>query len=225
MLTIFVFVYLDDILIFSPDKETYIRHVRQVLERQVLANQLYVKAEKCEFHVDTVSFFLGFVVEEGKVAMDPEKVDAVKNWPTPTARRCRFLGFGNFCRIFIRGFNSVATPLHALTSVNSKFQWTTQAETALNRLRNLFTTAPILVIPSPEQQFVVEVDASEVGVGAILSQCSPQDGKLHPCAFLSGRLTPAERNYDVGNRELLASKVALKEWRHWLEGTEKPFLV
>ena len=77
-----------------------------------------------------------------------------------------------------------------------------------------FTTAPVLTVPDPSLQFMVEVDASDVGVGAILSQRSQVDNKLHPCAFLSQKLSPAERNYDVGNRELLAIKVALEEWRH-----------
>ena len=71
----------------------------------------------------------------------------------------------------------------------------------------------------------MEVDVSDVGVGAILSQRSAKDGKVHPCAFFSHRLTPSEHNYDVGNRELLAVKLALEEWRHWLEGSSVPFLV
>lgn len=74
-------------------------------------------------------------------------------------------------------------------------------------------------------QFIVEEDASDVGVGAVLSQRSPVDGKVHPCAFFSHQLNPAERNYDIGNRELLAVRLALGEWRHWLEGTSEPFLV
>lgn len=69
-------------------------------------------------------------------------------------------------------------------------------------------------MPNPDRQFVVEVDASDVGVGAVLSQRAAEDGKLHPCAFYSHRLSPAEQNYDVGNRELLAVKLALEEWRH-----------
>lgn len=93
------------------------------------------------------------------------------------------------------------------------------------KLKRSFSSAPILVHPDPSLQFVVEVDASGVGIGAVLSQKSSTDGRLHPCAFLSKKLSPAERNYDVGNRELLAVKTALEEWRHWLEGTEQPFLV
>ncbi len=81
------------------------------------------------------------------------------------------------------------------------------------------------IAPDPSRQFVVEVDASEVGVGAVLSERSSTDDKMHPCAFLSHRLSPAERNYDIGNRELLAVKLALEEWRHWLEGSGVPFIV
>ncbi|XP_070688265.1 uncharacterized protein [Pempheris klunzingeri] len=105
------------------------------------------------------------------------------------------------------------------------FVWNPQAEEAFNHLKQAFTTAPVLSVPDPQRQFVVEVDASNEGVGAILSQRSVADGRVHPCAYLSRKLSPAERNYDVGNRELLAVKTALEEWRHWLEGAEQPFLV
>lgn len=85
--------------------------------------------------------------------------------------------------------------------------------------------ALILSFPDPSLQFIVEVDASDSGIGAVLSQWSAKDDRFHPCAFLSKRLSPSERNYDIGNRELLAVKTALEEWRHWLEGTEHPFIV
>ena len=88
-----------------------------------------------------------------------------------------------------------------------------------------FISKPVLVNPDPSLPFVVEVDASEVGVGAILSQRSQHDNSVHPCAYFSRTLSPAERNYDVGDREPLAIKLALEEWRHWLEGAEQPFVV
>ncbi|KAK7926171.1 hypothetical protein WMY93_008481 [Mugilogobius chulae] len=225
MLNKFVFVYLDDILIFSPDIKTHVQQVRQVLQR-LLQHQLFVKAEKCEFHSPSVSF-LGFIIGHNFIQMDPEKVSAVTEWPTPSDRKQlqRFLGFANFYRRFIRNFSMIAAPLHALTSAKSKFQWNPQAQQAFQRLKTCFTTAPILAMPDTTRQFIVEVDASEVGVGGVLSQRSPVDNKVHPCAFLSRKLSPAEQNYDVGNRELLAVKVALEEWRHWLEGAELPFLV
>ncbi len=123
-----------------------------------------------------------------------------------------------------RNFIQVAAPLTALTSIRSHFTWSEVAQNAFDHLKKLFTSAPILITPDPTRQFIVEVDASDVGVGAILSQCSSQDDKVHPCAFFSHCLTPAERNYDVGNRELLAIRLALGEWRHWLEGASVPFI-
>ncbi|KAK3542410.1 hypothetical protein QTP86_025816 [Hemibagrus guttatus] len=88
-----------------------------------------------------------------------------------------------------------------------------------------FTTAPLLIHPDPNKPFIVEVDASTTGVGAVLSQQQGNPSHLHPCAFFYRKLNPAERNYDIGNRELLAVKLALEEWRHWLEGAKHPFLV
>ncbi|KAI2661152.1 Transposon Tf2-6 polyprotein [Labeo rohita] len=222
MINQFVFVYLDDILIFSPSLQVHTQHVRQVLQR-LLENQLYVKAEKCEFHAKSVSF-LGFVVAAGEI-----KVKAVAEWPVPDTRKAlqHFLGFANFYRRFIRNFGQVAAPLTALTSTKVSFTWSAQAQEAFDNLKSRFISAPVLSIPDPEpeRQFIVEVDASDVGVGAVLSQRSPKDGRVHPCAFFSHRLNPAECNYDIGNRELLAVRLALGEWRHWLEGSAQPFLV
>ncbi|KAI3375471.1 hypothetical protein L3Q82_003803 [Scortum barcoo] len=118
----FVFVYLDDILIFSPDPATHQLHVRLVLSR-LLENKLFVKAEKCEFHASSVAF-LGFIVSPNCIKMDPEKVSAVANWPPLTSRKKvqQFLGFANFYRKFIRNFSAVAAPLHALTSPKVTFQ-------------------------------------------------------------------------------------------------------
>lgn len=160
------------------------------------------------------------------LTMDPEKVCAVQDWPAPVSRKHlqRFLGFANFYRKFIKNFSTIASPLHALTSAKVPFCWSEQAERALNLLKRRFTSAPVLLVPDPSLQFVVEVDASDVGVGAVLSQRSERDGRLHPCAFLSWRLSAVECNYDIANRELLARKVA-EEWRHWLEGAEQPFLI
>ena len=225
MLNRFVFVYLDDILIFSKSREEHVSHVQAVLQR-LLENSLFVKAEKCEFHASSVSF-LGYIVAPGSLQMDPSKVSAVTSWPIPDSRKHlqRFLGFANFYRRFIRNYSTVAAPLTALTSTKVPFHWTPAADKAFQTLKARFTSAPILQVPDPDRQFVVEVDASDVGVGAVLSQRAASDQKLHPCAFFSRRLSPAERNYDIGNRELLAVKLALEEWRHWLEGTRLPFLV
>ncbi len=114
----------------------------------------------------------------------------------------------------------------ALTKkASNPFKWTERASHAFDRLKQLFTSTPILTLPDPKLPFVVEVDASGIGVGAVLLQRARSDHKLHPCAYFSRRLSPAERNYDIGNRELLAVKLPLEEWRQWLEGAKHPFLI
>lgn len=225
LLNRFVFVYLDDILVFSRNISEHVQHVKQVLQR-LLENRLFVKAEKCDFHKDSISF-LGYIFESGQVRADPEKIRAVAEWPIPTSVKQlqRFLGFANFYRRFIRNYSRIAAPLTQLTSPSSPFTWSEEAAQAFSQLKKLFTSAPVLFHPDSSRQFVVEVDASDVGVGAVLSQQSPDTHKLHPCAFFSKRLTPAERNYHVGDRELLAVKLALEQWRHWLEGTKTPFII
>ena len=128
--------------------------------------------------------------------MDPSKVSAVAEWPSLSTRKKlqQFLVFANFYRRFIRGYSQIAAPLMALTSTKSTFAWTPVAETAFQGLKRRFVSAPILTQPDPSLQFVVEVDASDTGVGVVLSQRSPSDHKLHPCAFFSRRLSPPERN-------------------------------
>ncbi|KAF7641247.1 hypothetical protein LDENG_00287690, partial [Lucifuga dentata] len=120
---------------------------------------------------------------------------------------------GNHCEL-IR-FHLISSPQ---TPLVLGYPWLRKHNSQVDWSGNKITNSPILIQPDPTCQFIVEVDASEIGVGAVLSQRSPVDQKLHPCAFFSHRLTTAESNYDMGNRELLAVKLALEEWRHWLEG-------
>ncbi|XP_016308999.1 uncharacterized mitochondrial protein AtMg00860-like [Sinocyclocheilus anshuiensis] len=129
--------------------------------------------------------FLGYIVSAEGVRMDSDKVQAVVNWPTPDSHKAlqRFLGFANFYRRFIRNFSQLAASLTALTSTKTAFRWSSAAEAAFSKLRGCFVSAPILIAPDPSRQFVVEVDASEVGVGGVLSQRSPTDGKVHPSRF------------------------------------------
>ncbi|KAK3515307.1 hypothetical protein QTP70_013471 [Hemibagrus guttatus] len=127
---------------------------------------------------------------------------------------------------FIRGYSSVTSPLtNLLRNKPKSLTWTPTALQAFDTLKQAFTTALLLVHPDPERPFVVEVDASTTGVGAVLSQQQGKPPRLHPCAFFSRKLNPVEANYDIGNRELLAVKLALEEWRHWLEGAKHPFTV
>ncbi len=226
MLNRWVIVYMDDILVYSDSLEMHISHVRAVLQR-LISHQLYAKAEKCEFH-QTSTTFLGYVVSPEGVAMDDHKVQAVLNWPKPmTVKEMqRFLGFANFYRRFIRDFSSIAAPLTSMTKRRGNcLFWSPAADQAFCHLKERFSTAPILHHPDPEREFVLEIDASSTGVGAVLSQRQGSPPKLFPCAYFSRKLNQAEQNYDVGNLELLAMKAAFEEWRHWLEGSKFPFSV
>ncbi|KAL0181849.1 hypothetical protein M9458_021224 [Cirrhinus mrigala] len=203
---------LNKYVIYSKSEVEYVDHVRTVLSR-LLENQLYIKAEKCEFHVKQTSF-LGYNISHKGVKMDETK------------ELQRFLGFANFYQRFIRNYNMVSAPLTTLLKGKpSKLRWTEEASNAFATLKERFTTAPILKHPDPDLPFIVEVDASDCGIGAVLSQCHGQPGRLFQCAFFSRKLTAAERNYDVGNKELLSMKAAIEEWRHWLEGAVHPFQV
>ncbi|KAL0147695.1 hypothetical protein M9458_057004 [Cirrhinus mrigala] len=226
MLNRWVIVYIDDILIFSNSYAEHIQHVRSVLQR-LIEHRLYAKQEKCQFHQETIAF-LGYIISPEGVAMDDTKVNAVRDWPRPKTLKelQRFLGFSNFYRRFIRNFSTVAAPLTSMIKKGDvRLTWSPIAVQAFHDLRQRFTTAPILRHPDPRLPFLVEVDASCTGVGAVLSQRQGQPPKTFPCAFFSHKLSPAERNYDVGNRELLAIKLALQEWRHWLEGAQHPFII
>ncbi len=146
--------------------------------------------------------------------MDDSKVRGVTDWPQPTTVKelQRFLGFANFYRRLIRNYSLIAFPLMSLLKGNpSKLKWTEGATQAFTKLNDCFTTAPILKHPDPNLPFVIEVDASDCGIGAVLSQRHGQPVKLYPCAFFSRKLTSAERNYDVGNKELLSMKAAIEE--------------
>lgn len=116
--------------------------------------------------------FLGYILSVGQVKTDPANVKAVMEWPTPTS--CKhlqwFLSFANFYRRFIWNYSQVVTPLTRLTSTKLPFTWSHEADTVFTRLKDLFTTAPILIHPDTSKSFIAEVDASDIGVGAVLSQ-------------------------------------------------------
>ncbi len=222
MLNQFAFIYLDDILIFSSSPNEHVEHVKKVLNR-LLENHLYVKPEKCEFHVTQLQF-LGFIIMPGHVQMDPRKVQAVTNWPTPSSLKevQRFLRFANFYRKLILNFSSVVAPLSALTrGKKASFSWCPEAESAFRELKHRFNSAPILTVPNPDKLFVVEVDASDVGIGAVFSQRERITDFIHVHSFPNSNGEELPR----GDRELLAVKLALEEWRHWLEGAKHPFQV
>jgi len=217
-----VVVYLDDILIFTKTKEEHEQAVRRVL--QVLKeNKLFLRPEKCEFCKQRIEY-LGLVISENEVSMDPVKVAGVREWPTPENKMDvqAFLGFVNFYRRFIRDFSARARPLFDLTRSEQVWTWSGKEQAAFEDLKTAVTTAPVLVSPQESDPFRIEVDSSDFTTGAVLSQQSTTDGKWHPVAFYSKSLSSVEQNYEIHDKEMLAIICALEEWRHFLEGVTHP---
>jgi len=219
----FVISYIDDILIYSNTLDEHHEHVKKVLKK-LLENNLYVKLEKCEFDV-TETAFLGYILSKDGLKVDPDKIKAILDWPVPTTVKevQSFVGLCNYYRIFIKDFAKIARPLHKLTRKNVPFNWGSDQQSAFDKLKELFTSAPILRNPDSNKPFIVETDASNFAVGAILSQ--EFDGQLHPIAYISTSLTNSQLNYPIFDKELLAIKVALEQWRHYLEGARHPFTI
>ena len=214
----FLIVYLDDLLIYSETLEEHKKHVRLVMEKLRDAG-LYLKPSKCQFHTTEVSF-LGYVVGPNGVKMDPSKVEAITSWPTPTSvHDIRvFLGLANFYRRFIEKFSKIAAPITYLLKKDKKFRWTTSAQKAFEELKEAFTSAPILHHFDPSLPTVLEADASQYALGTVISQRDPADGKLHPITFYSRKFNPAEENYEIYDREMLAIVETLDHYRHYFEG-------
>jgi len=217
-----VVVYLDDILIFTKTEEEHERAVRRVLE--ILAeHKLFLRLEKCEFHRKQIEY-LGLVISENTVAMDPIKVAGVREWPTPESRTDvqAFVGFVNFYRRFIQDFSTIARPFFDLTRSDHAWNWGTKEQEAFECLKMAVTTAPILVSPQDLEPFCIEADSSDFASRAVLSQKLPGEEKWHPVAFYSKSLSPVEQNYEIHDKEMLAIIHALEEWRHFLEGARHP---
>src|ERR1700728_3731798 len=213
-----VIIYMDDIFIFAPDETTLMENTKKVLTR-LQKNDLFLKPTKCEFNKTKVEY-LGLVIEEGKISMDPGKLKGIQDWPVPTTvKQVRgFLGFGNFYRRFIWRFSDLAKPLNDLLKKDKKFEWTNDCQKAFDSLKRRFTEEPVLMMPDQTRPFQIETDASKYATGAILTQLDA-NGDRHPVSFISKTFSPAERNYEIYDRELLAIIRALEEWRHYIQGS------
>jgi hypothetical protein len=181
---------------------------------------LYAKMEKCEFDKSLVAF-LGYVISPDGIFMYKSKVETIQCWATPSSVKDiqRFLGFANFYCRFIKGYSKITTPLTTLTCKDKPLSWNPMAQAAFDTLKMAFTSAPILIHPDPAKPFIVETDASDFALGAILSQFGI-DGLQHPVAFYSRKLTNVEINYQVYDKELLAIITAFEQWRPYLAGAQ-----
>ena len=209
-------IYLDDIIVFGETVMETLERLQVVLDRLRNAG-LKLKPSKCHLFQRSVAY-LGHIVSAEGVATDPQKVQAVANWPIPGCVRDvrSFLGLASYYRKFIQGFAAIASPLHALTEKSRKCVWSESCQVAFDELKGRLQIAPILSYPIPNGDFILDTDASGNGIGAVLSQI--QDGDEKVLAYASHKLSRPERNYCVARRELLAVVVYLKHFKQYLYG-------
>ena len=212
----FVVVYLDDILIYSRTEEEHEEHVRQVLQR-LKDEKLRAGMGKCTFG-ETTTEYLGHIVGPEGISMDQVKVQAVAEWPVPQRKKelASFLGLAGYYRKFVEHYAQRAHPLSDLLKKDAAWTWEAKQQQAFEDIKRAMTTGPVLAIPDTNLPFSVYTDSSGFGTGAVLLQ--DQGNGLQPCAYLSHKLSLAERKYATHEQELLGIIHALKAWRPYLEG-------
>ncbi|GJS88032.1 putative reverse transcriptase domain-containing protein [Tanacetum coccineum] len=210
----FVIVFIDDILIYSKNKQEHEEHLKIILEL-LKKEELYAKFSKCEFWIPKVQF-LGHVIDNKGIHVDPAKIESVKDWASPkTPMEIRqFLGLAGYYRRFIEGFSKIAKPMTKLTQKKVKFEWGDKQEAAFQLLKQKLCSAPILALPKGSEDFIVYCDASIKGLGAVLMQ------REKVISYASRQLKIHEKNYTTHDLELGAVVFALKIWRHYLYGTK-----
>ena len=210
-------VYLDDILIVGKTFSKHLHNLRDVFGRLRGAG-LKLQPRKCGFCLPEVGF-LGHIVSATGVSTDPSKTEKVAEWPVPSTKRevQQFLGLANYYRKFVQDFASIAKPLHRLTEKNVRFSWTLDCQKAFELLRQKLVSSPILAFPDYSREFILDTDASDIGLGAVLSQIQ-DDGTERVVAYASRVLTKPERRYCVTRRELLAVVTFIQHFRPYLLG-------
>jgi len=212
-----VLVFMDDILIYSENLDSHAQLLAAVL--QLLADHnLFAKTSKCSFAQPTIEY-LGHVISRAGVATDPHKIQAVQDWPAPrNIKDVRgFLGLTGYYRRFIKHYSLISRPLTLLLKKDTPFVWTSTTQEAFDVLKHALVSAPVLALPQFQKPFILETDASDHGVGAVLMQ------EGHPIAFLSQALCPKNAALSTYEKECLAILMAVDKWRPYLQA--KPFII
>src|SRR3984957_7233593 len=212
----FIWVYLDDVLLYSKQFNEHLAHIEEVFNR-IRKAELRLKAEKYHF-VDTELQFLGHVVGKEGVKPDPEKIQKMVDYPEPqNIKELRgVLGLFSYYRRFIQDFAQIADPLYYLLKKDIEYSWTKNQQKAFEELRDRLTKAPIVQYPNFDQPFFLYTDASLTGLGAVLAQ--KKDKAEYVIAYASRTLNPAEKNYGITELECLAVVWSVKYFRHYLCG-------
>ena len=211
--------YFDDVVVFSLDWSQHLQHLRAVLTR-LRGARLTIKATKCQFAMYEC-VYLGHIVGGGAVRPESSKVEAIQRFPIPTNKKeiRQFLGLAGYYRRFIEGFASVALPLTDMTRKFApvKIKWTEEGLEAFKSLKEKISTYPVLMCPDFTRPFLLQTDASDRGIGAVLSQ-EDEKGDEHPIAFASRKLLPNEERYATVEKECLAIRWGTHIFRTYLLG-------
>ena len=210
-------IYLDDIIVYGKTFEIHLENLEEVPRRLKEAN-LKLNAEKCMFFQKEVTF-LGHLISEKGRSTDPEKIKSVKQWPIPTniSEVRSFVGLCSYLRKFIPRFSTICKPLHVLTEKGHKFEWTAECQTAFSTLKAALISAPVLAFPQETGgEIIVDCDASNVALGAVLSQI--QEGQERVITYYSKCFSRTERRYCTTRKELLAVVSSIKHFHHYLYG-------
>ncbi|GJW23417.1 putative reverse transcriptase domain-containing protein [Tanacetum coccineum] len=210
----FVIVFIDDILIYSKNKQEHEEHLKLILEL-LKKEELYAKFSKCEFWIPKVQF-LGHVIDSEGIHVDPAKIESIKDWTSPKSPTeiRQFLGLAGYYRRFIEGFSKIAKPMTKLTQKKVKFVWGDKQEAAFQLLKQKLCSAPILTLPEGSEDFIAYYDTSKKGLGAVLIQ------REKVISYASRQLEIHEKNYTTHDLELGAVVFALKIWRRYVYGTK-----
>jgi len=211
LLDVCVVIYLDDILIYSNNMSKHHRHVKEVLKHLCKAG-LYAKAEKCKFYSESVEY-LGYILSSSGLTMSDDKIKIIQDWPEPKKVKDipSFLGFANFYHWFIFNYLDIIIPLTHLTWKDISWKFDSSCQDAFNSLKKAFISTPILTYWILNIQLIVETNALDYALAAILFIVN-KDNEVHPVVFHSHTFTVVELNYDTHDKELLAIFKAFKIW-------------
>lgn len=219
----FVFVYIDDILVGSPDKSTHLSHLEKVFQR-LSEFGIRINSSKCVLGVESLDFLSHTITSDG-ILPTKAKIDAISTLPSPTSIKKiqQFLGMLNYFHRFLPGIAKTLAPIHAhvaslqkLPKSKKQFSWSQECETAFQTAKSKLINATMLTFPKEGAMLNLSCDASDTAVGAVLEQFN---GKYwEPLAFFSKKLNPTQIKYSTFDRELLAMYLAVKHFRYFVEG-------
>jgi RNase H-like domain found in reverse transcriptase/Reverse transcriptase (RNA-dependent DNA polymerase) len=208
LLDVYVIIYLDNIVIFSGNKDDYFRHVSGVLKR-LRKHSLYVNGKKCDFYLRSIDY-LSHIIGPNGLQIDPAKVKVIQDWPEP--RKVKDIqSFANFYRQYIHNYSDIVVPLTHLTWKKISWNFNESCKLAFLTLKQAFIFAPVSIHYKPGCPLVIKTNASDYALAAILSQVEP-NGKIHLVTYLSQTFSDTELNYNTHNKELMAIYEAFKAW-------------